>query len=189
MNNDMKTITMRLRRNALLLLAAFPLAACSSLDAEQEKPFTTCPEAPVVLFACEAVDETRGAAIDTLFTEDDIAWFDVSTRELRFKQQDEQLFARLMKNYHREGLEFRLGESVLFTVSRFVADFDSRIFLDLVLHYSTIGNDEDSPRYYLHDCYPPQFRNDERTQENIRKNAQQWETFTKYLESKGKLRK
>ena len=42
---------------------------------------------------------------------------------------------------------------------------------------------------YLHDCYPAQFINDERTQANIKKNAMQWETFTKYLESKSKLKK
>jgi hypothetical protein len=52
-----------------------------------------------------------------------------------------------------------------------------------------IGADADNPRYYLHDCYPLQFISDERTQANIKKNAVQWETFTKYLESKGKLRK
>ena len=40
----------------------------------------------------------------------------------------------------------------------------------------------------LHDCYPAQFIDDERTQANIKKNAVQWETFTKYLEGKGKLR-
>ena len=90
-----------------------------------------------------------------------------------------------MKNYHKEGLEFRLGESLLFEVSRFVSDFDSRVFTDLVLHYSTIGKNEGNPRYYLDDCYPAQFISDERTQANIKKNAVQWETFTKYLESKG----
>ena len=93
-----------------------------------------------------------------------------------------------MKNYHKEGLEFRLGENFLFEVSRFVSDFDSRIFYNLVLHYSKIGEDEGNPRYYLHDCYPAQFINDERTQANIKKNAMQWETFTKYFEIKGKLK-
>ncbi len=51
------------------------------------------------------------------------------------------------------------------------------------------GEDEGNPRYYLYDCYPAQFINDERTQANIKKNAMQWETFTMYLESKGKLKK
>ena len=182
--------TMKLWRIAFMMLAAFSLASCSSNDSEQDKPFTVCPEEQIKFFVCEASGETRGATatIDTLFTEDDIEWFNVNTREIRFKKQDEQLFNKLMKNYHKEGLEFRLGENFLFEVSRFVSDFDSRIFYDLVLHYSKIGEDEDNPCYYLHDCYPAQFINDERTQANIKKNAMQWETFTKYFEIKGKLK-
>ena len=149
--------TMKLWRIAFMMLAAFSLASCSMDSNEPEKPFTVCPEKQIKLFACEASSETRGATatIDTLFTEDDIEWFNVSTREIRFKKQDELLLNKLMKNYHQEGLEIRLGENFLFEVSRFVSDFDSRIFFDLVLHYSTIGEDEGNPRYYLHDCYPP----------------------------------
>ena len=180
-------------RNIFVLAAALlSITSCSSNDNEQEKPFTTDPVEQTKFFVCEASGETQSATaiiIDTLFTEDDIEWFNVSTREIRFKKQDEQLFNKLMKNYHKEGLEFRLGESLLFEVSRFVSDLDSRVFTDLVLHYSMIGEDEGNPRYYLHDCYPPQFIDDERTQANIKKNAVQWETFTKYLESKGKQRK
>ena len=183
--------TMKFWKIAFMMLAAFFLVSCSMDSNEPEKPFTVCPEEQIKFFACETSSETRGATavIDTLFTEDDIEWFNVSTREIRFKKQDEQLFNKLMKNYHKEGLEFRLGENFLFEVSRFVSDFDSRIFYDLVLHYSTIGEDEGNPRYYLHDCYPAQFINDERTQANIKKNAMQWETFTKYFEIKGKLKK
>ena len=185
----MKHLT--LWRNIFVMAVAISLTSCSSNDNEQEKPFTTDPVEQTKFFVCEASGETRvaTAVIDTLFTEDDIEWFNVNTREIRFKKQDEQLFNKLVKNYHKEGLEFRLGESLLFEVSRFVSDFDSRVFTDLVLHYSTIGEDEGNPRYYLHDCYPSQFIDDERTQANIKKNAVQWETFTKYLEGKGKLRK
>ena len=177
-------------RNIFVMVAAIFLASCSNSDNEQDKPFTTDPVEQIRFFVCEAGDETRGATatIDTLFTEDDIEWFNVSTREIRFKKQDEQLYTKLMKNYNKEKLEFHLGEDVLFEVSRFVSDIDSRVFTDLVLHYSTIGEDADNPRYYLHDCYPAQFIGDERTQANIKKNAVQWETFTKYLDGKGKLR-
>ena len=96
---------------AFMMLAAFSLASCSSNDSEQDKPFTVCPEELVKFFACETSGETRGetATIDTLFTEDDIEWFNVSTREIRFKKQGEQLYMKLKKNYHKEGLEFRLG--------------------------------------------------------------------------------
>ena len=95
------------------MAAAISLTSCSSNDNEQEKSFTTAPVEQTKFFVCEASGETRGAIaiIDTLFTEDDIEWFNVATREVRFKNQD------------------------------------------------------------------------------IKKNAVQWETFTKYLESKGKLRK
>ena len=183
--------TTKVWRIAFMMLAAFSLASCSSNDNEQDKTITVFPEEQIKFFVCEASGETRGATavIDTLFTEDDIEWFNVDTREIRFKKQDEQLFNKLMKNYHQENLEFHLGENFLFEVSRFVSDFDSRIFYDLVLHYSLIGEDEGNPRYYLHDCYPAQFISDERTQANIKKNAVQWETFTKYLENKGKLKK
>ena len=94
--------TMKLWRIAFMMFAAFSLASCSSNDSEQDKPFTVCPEERVKFFVCEASGETRGATatIDTLFTEDDIEWFNVSTREIRFKKQDELLFNKLMKNYH-----------------------------------------------------------------------------------------
>ncbi len=125
-------------RNIFVMVAAIFLASCSNSDNEQDKPFTTDPVEQTRFFVCEAGGDTRGAtaAIDTLFTEDDIEWFNVSTREIRFKKQDEQLYTKLMKNYHKEKLEFHLGEDVLFEVSRFVSDIDSRIFYDLVLHYS-----------------------------------------------------
>ena len=182
---------MKLWRIAFMMFAAFSLASCSSNDSEQEKPFTVCPEEQIKFFACEKSSETRGAtaSIDTLFTEDDIEWFNVSTREIRFKKQGELLYMKLKKNYHKEGLEFRLGENVLFEVSRFVSDFDSRIFTDLVLHYSMIGENEGHPRYYLDDCYPLQFVDTDEVKANIKKNAGQWELFIYYLESKGKLKK
>ena len=43
--------------------------------------------------------------------------------------------------------------------------------------------------YYLHDCYPLQFIDTDEVKVNIKKNEGQWELFTYYLESKGKLRK
>jgi hypothetical protein len=43
--------------------------------------------------------------------------------------------------------------------------------------------------YYLHDCYPLQFINDERVQANRERRAEQWAIFTQHLESRGKLRK
>lgn len=173
-----------------IAIASMTMTACSLDGDEPEKPIVIIdPVEKATLYACGiSPSETRtaGDAQNMLFTEKDIEWFNASTREIKFRDSDIPIYKRL-EPFHE--IKFYLGDNALFVVSSFVADWDSRIFTDLVLHYSTIGEDEGTPRYYLHDCYPAQFINDERTQANIKKNAVQWETFTKYLESKGKLKK
>ena len=49
--------------------------------------------------------------------------------------------------------------------------------------------DPNQGHYYLQDCYPLQFIDTDEVKANIKKNEGQWELFTYYLESKGKLRK
>ena len=172
-----------------IAIASLTMTACSNNDNETEKPFTTDP-VENTLYACGVGQpETRSVADvqNVLFTEDDFEWFNVTTREIRFKDMDEPLYKRLQP-FHE--IEFHLGDNVLFVVSSFVGDWDSRIFTDLVLHYDVI-TDPNQGHYYLHDCYPntPQFLNDEQVKANRAKRAEQWETFTHYLESKGKLRR
>ena len=171
---------------AIAIAGTMTMTACS-LDNEPEKPFTTCPAPETTLYACGISEpETRsiGDAQDVLFTEEDIEWFNATTREIKFRETDEPLYKR-MQPFHE--IEFHLGDNALFVVSSFVSDWDSRIYTDLVLHYDVI-TDPNQGHYYLHDCYPQQFIDDERTQANIKKRAPQWETFTYYLESKGKLK-
>lgn len=145
-------------------------------------------------FACEPVGDaaTSGDATsvaDTLFTEDDIEWFNPTTRELKFKPQQEPLYKRLAKNYERK-LEFRLGWRLLFPVSHFVTDADSRNYYSLVLYYKTTdAPDIDHGTYYLHDCYPLQFIDTEEVKVNIKENAWRWQIFISYLSTIGKLRK
>ena len=171
-----------------IAIASMTMTACSSDDIETEKPFTTCPTLETTLYACGINQSGTRSMTDVdniIFTEDDIEWFNVTTREIKFRDMDEPLYKRLEP--YRE-IKFYLGDNALFVVSSFVSDLHSMIFTDLVLHYDVI-TDPGHGHYYLHDCYPSQFINDERTQANIKKNAGQWELFTYYLESKGKLRK
>ena len=175
-------------RMMAIAIASLTMTACSSDDIETEKPFTTCPTLETALYACGINQSGTRSMTDVgniIFTEDDIEWFNVTTREIKFRDMDEPLYKRLEP--YRE-IKFYLGDNALFVVSSFVSDLHSMIFTDLVLHYDVI-TDPGHGRYYLHDCYPSQFINDERTQANIKKNAGQWELFTYYLESKGKLRK
>ena len=178
-----------------IAIASMTMTACSSDDNEMEKPFMTDPVEHTKFFACDVNSERaalRGgtATADTIFTEDDIEWFNVTTREIKFKDTPEPLWKKLSANHNGNGkLDFHLGENVLFEVSHFVLDIDSRPYFDLVLHYSMIGEDEGNPRYYLHDCYPSQIADLDEVKANREKNAAQWETFTNYLEIIGKLRK
>ena len=168
---------------------AMSMTACNNDDNETVQSYITDPVESPRLYACGiSHDGTRGIteAANVVFTEDDILWFDVNTRELKFKDTEEPIYKKL--EYHR--IEIRLGDDALFEVSSFVRLWDSRVFEDLVLCYGKIdGEVSENGNYYLYDCYPLQFINEERVQANIRKNAAQWEIFTKYLESKGKLRK
>ena len=159
--------TLKIWRIAFAMLAAFSLASCSS-DNELGKPYTTDP------------------VENAVFTESDIEWFNSTTREVKFYAQEETLCQRLRKNDGE--LEFRLGNDVVLKVSRFVGDWDSRTFKDLVLHYDVISNSNQG-HFYLQDCYPLQFINDEQVQANIKKNAETWDAFVKYMDNIGKIKK
>lgn len=167
-----------------IAIASMTMTACSLDGYEPEKPFTTCPAPEAALFAC-GISEPGAQSISVLFSEGDIEWFNVTTREIKFRDTDEPLYTRL-KPFHE--VRFYLGDQDLFTVSSFVGDWDSRTFTDLVLHYD-VTTDPNQGHYYLHDCYPLQFIDTDEVKANIKKNAAQWEVFTYYMESKGKLRK
>ena len=173
-----------------IAIASTTVTACSLDGYEPEKPFTTCPPSKATLYAygiSQSGTRFGDNASNILFTEDDIEWFDVNTRELRFHNMKEPLCKKLRL---LSGVEFRLGDQTLFAGSTFVGLICSEFFDDLVLCCGKIdGGVVDDGHYYLYDCYPPQFIDTDEVKANIEKRAPQWKTFTKYLESKGKLRK
>ena len=166
-------------------IVSMTMTACISDNNEPEKPYTICPIGENIFYASgyHMRSETEGETI--LFSEDDIVSFNVTTREIRFKDMEEPLYKRL-EPFHE--IEFHLGDETLFTVSSFVALWDSRIFDDLVLCY---GNQESLTEdgYYFYDCYPLQLSDIEAVKANREKNKVQWQTFINYLDSKGKLTK
>ena len=138
-------------------------------------------------FSTLPTDEEEGG-INEVFTEDDILWFDVNTREIRFRDMDVPVRERCKL---LTGIEFRLGDKTLFDGSTVVSLICSQIFDDLVLCCGNINNsgDFDMDRYYLFDCYPSQFADDERVVANREKRAKEWQEFVEYLDAKGKLKK
>ncbi len=164
------------------------MTACSSDDNETTETFITDPVESSTLYACSVSQHgTRSEVANVVFTEDDILWFDVNTRELKFKDMEEPIYKKL-KPLHK--IEIRIGNDALFEVSSFVGLWDSRPFYDLVLCYGKMdGEISLDGNCYLYDCYPLSFIDTDVVKNNREKNAIQWETFTKYLESKGKLKK
>ena len=182
-----------------IAIASMTVTACSLDGNGPEEPILIIdPVGESMLYACgisESGTRSISDAQDILFTEDDIEWFNITTREIKFfdepsgkaehRDMDVPLYKRL-EPFHE--IKFYLGDNELFVVSSFVGDWDSRIFTDLVLHYDIIS-DSNQGHYYLHDCYPSQFIDTDEVQKNIKKNEGQWVLFTYYLESKGKLKK
>ena len=86
---------------------------------------------------------------------------------------------------------FCLGDDILFQVDNLVNPSFSRTYFDLVLYYEWKweNNEKAGVGYYLYDCYPQQFIDNELTKSNRLRRETQWEMFLRYLESRGKLRK
>ena len=126
--------------------------------------------------------------VNEIFTEDDILWFDVNTREIRFRDMDVSVRERCKL---LTGIEFRLGDKTLFDGSTVVGLICSQFFDDLVLCCGNINDsgDVDYEGYYLLDCYPPQFVDDEQVVANREKRAEEWKVFVEYLDAKGKLKR
>jgi hypothetical protein len=176
-------------RMMAITIAGMTMTACSLNGNEPEAPILIIdPVENAPLYACgisQSGTRSISDAQDILFTEGDIEWFNVTTREIKFRELDEPLYKR-MQPFHE--IEFHLGDDALFVVSSFVGDWDSRIFTNLVLHYDVI-TDPNQGHYYLQDCYPLQFADTDEVKANREKNAEQWELFIHYLDNKGKLKK
>ena len=172
---------------------AMSLTACSSDDIEVNSELggkeNVEQSSALAAYAIDSQGTRSGGEVKAaVFTDEDIEWFDLNTRELRFGIDSEAIYNRLES---LDRIEFRLGDDVLFQVDNIVNPTFSRPYFDLVLYYDwTWENDEKvGVGYYLYDCYPQQFVDEELTKNNRNKRVEQWKAFTDFLESKGKLKK
>ena len=172
---------------------AMSLTACSSDDIEVNSELggkeNVEQSTALAAYAIDSQGTRSGGEVKTaVFTDEDIEWFDLNTRELRFGIDSEAIYNRLES---LDRIEFRLGDDVLFQVDNIVNPTFSRPYFDLVLYYDWMWENDEKVGvgYYLYDCYPQQFVDEELTKNNRNKRVEQWKAFTDYLESKGKLRK
>lgn len=181
-NKNMRTFAWTLA--IAIATLAMPLTACSSDDSPAEGPRQLVASG---LRAYAVMPTDTRLAAGALFTDEDIEWFDVNTRELRFRDSMPPLRERLRV---LGSIDFYLDDQHLFSNgATFVSLLCSQFIPDLVLCCGSIDNGViDDSRYFLNDCYPPQFTDIEEVKANRERRAQQWEVFLRYLERKGKLR-
>jgi len=122
---------------------------------------------------------------DTVFTGNDILWFNESTKEIRFRDN----VSSKPVVFNTRTIGFYIDEEFLFSTIIFVSSLSSQVFNSMVFYYDITGN-----RYYLLDGYPeasvladPQKVQDLRD-ENRQKIASEWSKFIAQLKSEGKYK-
>lgn len=114
----------------------------------------------------------------TLFTSDDIAWFNPKSREIKFSTI--QPSANAFPEYAK--VEIDLDNQYLFTIVACISTAVNVAYDDLVLYY-----DNESSKYYLFDCYPI-YWSPKTTEQNRNKRQKGWTSFINKLEQEGKIR-
>ena len=106
-----------LARMMAIAIAGMTMTACSSDDNETEMPFSPELVGNGTLYACgvsQSETRTDVETNDVLFTENDIEWFNVTTREIKFCERQEPLYRRLQP-FHE--IKFYLDNNIIFVVS------------------------------------------------------------------------
>ena len=171
-----------------ICLFLFGMMAVVSCDSNEGDIMGSVHPAKIVAYGINSSVSSQARSKDgttsanQVFSDENIAWFNPVTREIKFK--DLEPSASIFPVYDK--IEFRKGTKSLFTASSYVYGIYSQIFDDLVIYY-----DIENEKYYLADCYPntPQVRMLESVKQNTEKRAIAWQEFLDVLKSENKLKK
>lgn len=115
----------------------------------------------------------------TIFTGNDIQWFDPNTREIKFKNS---VNINSFQTYQK--IHFELDNEYLFTVQTYTSQYHSFIIKDLVLFIDLF-----TKKCYLHDCYPLNIAEyDAETQANKEKRHDAWNSFLIQLKTENRIK-
>jgi hypothetical protein len=123
------------------------------------------------------------------FTGNDILWFNETTRELRFKDNQTMNVAFANRpGFSNSGvLKFYLGDEFLFTSLICINSADAPVYRSLVLYYNRNEN-----RYFLLESYPPASNNPPSAADPPRDNnnhgsaTAEWAKFINRLKQEGR---
>lgn len=156
----------------LHIISLVLLSVCSGCESDSQ--FDRLSEIEVVKLG-EAYAGV-GAGYETVFTGNDIQWFDEKTRELRL--DDNFLSNRLPSG---GTLLFKLADMELFTV-HVISGLTAGTCNDLVLFYDVVVG-----KYYLYDSYPKN-TSSEIVRLNAEIRSENWALFLMQLRREGRIK-
>jgi hypothetical protein len=122
-----------------------------------------------------------------IFTGDDILWFNISTKEIRFKNNISQ--KKIIEGVLNHAIRFYIDDEYLFSSMICVSDLNSQTFDNLVFYYSQIEN-----KFYLKDGYPDvsvlqnSAEHQNRRDENMAEIKDEWDKFINRIKLEGRYR-
>jgi hypothetical protein len=159
---------------------------------DEDMPEQTVSQLIVMAEIEEVAARSAGGEEVTVFTGDDILWFNGSTRELRFRDNvsnsDNISNKRNILNFH--AIRFYINGEYLFSSMTYASGYSSQTFNSLVFYYNTIEN-----RFYLVDGYPidvsvlpdPQKARETRDG-NAKKIEPEWNRFVDWMKQEGRYK-
>lgn len=160
-----------------LIAALFAFCSCDDTDAFLKQQ----PSKIMAVTYSEVKNETIDASYieqTTIFTGNDIDWFNPETREIKFSNIEPDSHPLPIHGK----VDIKMEGETLFTIVAYVNAFVSIAYDDLILFH-----DIQSGKYYLYDNYPDYWA-PELTQQNVEKRAAGWNKFLKQLKQEGRLK-
>lgn len=130
----------------------------------------------IVVVALSGKWEGLESSDKILFTGDDIAWFDLTTKELRFKNDP---LRKKKASYPK--ILFKIAGKDLF-LADLVTGSVSRQYEDLVLYYNS-----ENQKFYLYESYPEKL-DTEMVRLNTEIRSENWGAFIYQLGREGRLK-
>lgn len=156
----------------LICTLLFSFCSCSDKDVQKSKLRA------IARYNITSKANSNGSEPKLLFTGDDIAWFNPTSREIKFTTVKSEPFS--LPIYAQ--IDIKLENETLFTIVAHINEFVDRAYDDLVLFY-----DLENSKYYLYDNYP-NYWSPETTEINRQHRKVNWNKFLEQLKRENRLK-
>ena len=161
---------------AMLIVGLFAFCSCNDTDTPQKMQQSQIIAVTSYEGKAKTIEEEQTES-KLLFTGNDIAWFNTTSREIKFSTIKTEPFS--IPPYAH--IDIKIENETLFSIVAHINASADRAYDDLVLFY-----DLKTSKYYLYDNYP-NYWSPVSTKQNAQKRASGWNKFLKQLSKEGRL--